>query len=199
MTLVWLRIYPSGRPYRNRRASSWLLMTLVWLRIYPTYEVLGWLFDLEKSNAWENVQDVLAVLATLADFPFERPAANRPKLATPAAVFAALPEVKIVIDGKEQPFRHPQGWDKQKPFYSRKKKRHTVKNQIICTPDGRIGGVSDTAPGSTHDLTLKHGDGALDRLDEGSRRWRTRPTPEERRAAPVRRWWCRRRRHGAAR
>ena len=41
-----------------------LLMALVWLRIYPTYEVLGWLFDLEKSNAWENVQDTLAVLGT---------------------------------------------------------------------------------------------------------------------------------------
>jgi hypothetical protein len=144
-----------------------LLMALVWLRIYPTYEVLGWLFGLEKSNAWENVQDALAVLATLADFPFERPAADRPTLATPAAVLAAFPEVKILIDGKEQPFRRPQGWDRQKPFYSGKKKRHTVKNQIVCTPEGRIGGVSDTAPGSTHDLTMMRQDGTLDRLDEG--------------------------------
>src|SRR5215468_917268 len=116
-----------------------LLMALVWLRIYPTYEVLGWLFGLEKSNAWEDVQDALAVLETLADFPFERPAADRAKLATPAAVLAAFPEVKIVIDAKEQPFRHPQGWDRQKPFYSGKKKRHTVENQIVCTPEGRIG------------------------------------------------------------
>ena len=142
-------------------------MTLVWLRVYPTYEVLGWLFGLEKSNAWENVQDALAVLGTLADFPFERPAADRAKLATPAAVIAAFPEVKIIIDGKEQPFQRPQGWDEQKPFYSGKKKRHTVKNQIICTPEGRIGGVSDTAPGSTHDLTMTRQDGTLDRLGEG--------------------------------
>ena len=141
-------------------------MALVWLRIYPTYEVLGWLFDLEKSNAWENVQDALAVLATLADFPFERPAADRAKLATPAAVIAAFPEVKIIIDGKEQPFQRPQGWDQQKPFYSGKKKRHTIKNQIVCTPEGRIGGVSDMAPGSTHDLTMMRDDGILDRLDE---------------------------------
>src|SRR5215469_15172741 len=54
-----------------------LLMTLVWLRIYPTSEVLGWLFDLEKSNAWEDGQGALAVLETLADFPFERPATDR--------------------------------------------------------------------------------------------------------------------------
>jgi hypothetical protein len=34
-------------------------------------------------------------------------------------------------------------------------------------PEGRIGGVSDTAPGSTHDLTMMREDGPLDRLDEG--------------------------------
>jgi hypothetical protein len=144
-----------------------LLMTLLWLRVYPTYEVLGWLFGLEKSNAWENVQDTLAVLETLANFPFERPAAERAKLGSKEAVFDTFPAVKVIIDGKEQPFQRPQGWDEQKPFYSGKKKRHTVKNQILCTPEGRIGGVSTTVPGSIHDLTMMRGDGVLGRLDEG--------------------------------
>jgi hypothetical protein len=144
-----------------------LLMTLLWLRVYPTYEVLGWLFGLEKSNAWENVQDALAVLESLADFPFERPAAGRAKLGTKEAVFDAFPEVRVIIDGKEQPSRRPRGWEEQKPFYSGKKKRHTIKNQILCTPAGRIGGVSATVPGSMHDLTMMRGDGVLDRLAEG--------------------------------
>jgi DDE superfamily endonuclease len=142
-------------------------MALFWLRVYPTYEVLGWFFGLEKSDAWEDVQDVLAVLVTLADFPFERPAADRPKLATPEAVFAAFPAVKVVIDGKEQACRRPRGWDEQEPFYSGKKKRHTVKNQVVCTPGGRIGGVGATVPGSTHDPTLMRADGVRDRLAEG--------------------------------
>jgi hypothetical protein len=144
-----------------------LLMTLLWLRVYPTYEVLGWLFGLEKSNAWENVQGTLAVLETLADFPFERPAADRAKLGTKEAVFEAFPQVKVIIDGKEQPFRRPRGWDEQKPFYSGKKKRHTVKNQVLGTPEGRIGGVSATVPGSTHDLTMMRGEGVLGRLADG--------------------------------
>jgi hypothetical protein len=144
-----------------------LLMTLLWLRVYPTFEVLGWLFGLEKSNAWENVQDALSILETLADFPFERPAADRAKLGTKQAVIDAFPQVKVIIDGKEQPFQRPQGWEQQKPFYSGKKKRHTVKNQVTCTPEGRIGGVSTSVPGSTHDLTMMRGDGVLDRLAEG--------------------------------
>src|SRR5512135_731434 len=142
-----------------------LLIALVWLRIYPTSELLGWLFGLEKSNAWEAVQDALAVLETLADFPFERPASERKKLATKQAVFDAFPQVAVIIDAKEQPFRRPQGWEQQKPFYSGKKKRHTVKNQLVCRPDGRLGAVSQTVPGSTHDLTVLRGDGLLDRLD----------------------------------
>jgi hypothetical protein len=142
-----------------------LLMALVWLRIDPTYEVLGWLFGLEKSNAWEAVQGALAVLEALADFPFERPAAERKQLATKEAVLAAFPQVAVIIDGKEQPFRRPRGWERQKPFSSGQKKRHTVKNQIACRPDGRIGAVSATASGSTHDLTVLRGDGLLDRLD----------------------------------
>lgn len=142
-----------------------LLIALVWLCIYPTYELLGWLFGLEKSNAWEAVQDALAVLETLADFPFERPASERKKLATKQAVFDAFPQVAVIIDAKEQPFRRPQGWEQQKPFYSGKKKRHTVKNQVVCRPDGRLGAVSQTVPGSTHDLTVLRGDGLLDRLD----------------------------------
>ena len=143
-------------------------MTLVWLRVYPTYEVLGWLFGLEKSNAWENVQDALAVLESLADFPFERPAAERAKLATPAGGDSP-PSRRSRSSSTARSSRS----DARRAGTSRsrstpgKKKRHTVKNQILCTPEGRIGGVSDTVPGSTHDLTMMRGDGTLDRLGEG--------------------------------
>jgi IS5 family transposase len=141
-----------------------LLLVLVWLRVYPTYELLGWLFELDKSNAWHNTQDVLEILDTMTDFPFDRPDPDRRKLQTAEAVMAAFPEVRVIIDAKEQGFRRPAGWDRQKPFYSGKKKRHTIKNQVACTPSGRIVSVSTTAPGRTHDLTVLRYTGLLDRL-----------------------------------
>lgn len=141
-----------------------LLLALVWLRVYPTYELLGWLFGLDKSNAWHNTQDVLEVLDTMTDFPFDRPDPDRRKLQTAEAVMDAFPEVRAIIDAKEQAFHRPAGWDRQKPFYSGKKKRHTVKNQVACTPGGRIVSVSTTAPGRTHDLTVLRYNGLLDRL-----------------------------------
>lgn len=149
-------------------ARTRLLLALVWLRVYPSYELLGWLFGLDKSNAWHNTQDVLEILESMTDFPFDRPDPQRRKLQTAEAVMDAFPEVRVIIDAKEQAFRRPGGWDRQKPFYSGKKKRHTVKNQVACTPGGRIVSVSTTAPGRAHDLTVLRYNGLLDRLPAGA-------------------------------
>jgi hypothetical protein len=143
-----------------------LLMTLFWLRVYPSYSLLGWLFGLDKANAWRNVQDTLALLDTLPDFPFDRPARGRKKVRTAEALFEEFPDVRLIVDAKEQPFRRPDGWDSQKAFYSGKRKQHTLKYQVGVTPEGRVGSVSVSVPGSAHDLTLLRGSGLLDRLGE---------------------------------
>lgn len=144
-----------------------LLLTLFWLRAYPSYSLLGWLFGLDKANAWRNAQDTLALLDTLPDFPFDRPAPDRRKVRTADALFAEFPAVRLIVDAKEQPFRRPDGWDNQKAFYSGKRKQHTLKYQVGVTPEGRVGSVSVSVPGSVHDLTLLRGSGLLGRLGEG--------------------------------
>ena len=155
----------AGHP-RTHDERTRLLMALVWLRVYPTYEVLGLLFDLEKGNAWDNVQDVLATLETLAVFAFERPAAERQRLGSVAAVMDAFPQVRLVIDAKEQRIERPEGDERQKPYYSGTKKAHTLKNQSAAAPDGRIEAVSGSVPGgANHDLTLLRQTGVLDQLD----------------------------------
>jgi len=151
-----------------------LLMALVWLRLYPTYEVLGFLFSLDKTNVHATVGEILETLETLATFPFERPAAERKKLRSVAAVMDAFPDVCLVIDAKEQLVERPKSTkedDQQRPYYSGKKKQHTLKNQVAVTPDGRVGAVSASVPGgATHDLTLLRGSGLLEHLgpEEGA-------------------------------
>jgi hypothetical protein len=155
----------AGHPHAHDDCTR-LLMTLFWLRVYPTYEVLALLFDLDKGQAWRNVQDVLATLETLAEFPFERPTAERKKLDSIGAVMDAFPKVRLVIDAKEQRVRRPQDDERQKPFYSGKKKAHTLKNQIAVAPDGRIEALSDSVPGgANHDLTVLRNTELLERLD----------------------------------
>jgi DDE superfamily endonuclease/Helix-turn-helix of DDE superfamily endonuclease len=152
----------AGHPFHHDLRDR-LLLALVWLRVYPTYELLGWLFGLDKSNAWHNVQDVLATLEQMACFPLERPEA-RPQLTSRDDLFEAFPEVRLVVDATEQSFHRLKGWDNQKPFYSGKRKRHTIKAQLICTPGGRVGSVGPSVPGSVHDLTLLRQSGDVDGL-----------------------------------
>ena len=81
---------------------------------------------------------------------------------------AAFPQVRLVIDGKEQRVNRPQGYDAQKPYYSGKKKAHTVKVQVAVDTRGRIEGIGPSVPGgANHDLTLLRGSGVLESLAEG--------------------------------
>ena len=150
----------AGRPYSNCAADR-LLMALMWLRVYPTYEVLGFFFALHKRNAQLNVIAALEVLDALSDFPFDRPGPDRKKARSAAEVMAAFPAVRVIIDAKEQRINKPQGEAQQKPYYSGKKKAHTVKTQVVVNPRGRIEAVSESVPGSTHDLTLLVSSGVL--------------------------------------
>ena len=157
----------AGHPHRHDDRHR-LLMALVWLRVYPTYELLGFFFGLHKRNAQLNVRDALAVLDTLDDFPFDRPGRDRVKLRSADAVMAAFPQVRVVIDSKEQRVNRPTGYDAQKPYYSGKKKAHTVKTQVVVDPCGRIEAVSDSVPGgANHDLPLLCGSGVLEQLAAG--------------------------------
>jgi DDE superfamily endonuclease len=133
---------------------------------------LGFFFTLDKTNVHDSINDILATLDPLAEFPFERPAKERQKLHSVAAVMDAFPEVRLVIDAKEQRIQRPKSSkedDRQKPYYSGKKKCHTLKNEIAVPPDGSIGAISPSVPGGAiHDLTLLRGTGLIGRLDPES-------------------------------
>ena len=58
-----------------------------------------------------------------------------------------------LIDATEQKTQRPSTTD-QKPFYSGKKKQHTLKTEIKRTPQGKITNVSKSVPGATHDYNL---------------------------------------------
>src|SRR4051794_18613615 len=157
----------AGHPHRHDDCHR-LLLALVWLRVYPTYELLGFFFGLHQRNAQLNVRAVLAVLDTLDDFPFDRPGRGRKQLGSATEVMAAFPGVGVLIDSKEQRVNRPTGYEAQKPYYSGKKKAHTVKTQVVVDPCGRIEAVSDSVPGgANHDLPLLCGSGVLEQLAPG--------------------------------
>ena len=139
-----------------------LLLTLFWLKAYTTYELLGFFYDLNKTNIEDNLNLILNTLVSMTSFNFERPKANRKKLSSVEEIMDAFPDVRLIIDAKEQRIERPKNkkdkdgnvQDLQKPYYSGKKKAHTIKNQAAISPTGLVEHASESVPGSTHDLTL---------------------------------------------
>jgi hypothetical protein len=60
----------------------------------------------------------------------------------------------LLVDSFETPVPRPSINDKQKRLYSGKKKRHTLKTQVVSTAQGEIIGIDPGHPGPTHDKTL---------------------------------------------
>lgn len=133
-----------------------LLFILVYVHLYPIQEVQGVLFSLGQSQASDWAIRLLPVLSVALGYEVALPA--RPP-ATAEALAAQCPDLVFLVDATERPIPRPGQAEKQQQHYSGKKKRHTVKNTIVCTANGqRIVYVGHTAQGKTHDKTLADAD-----------------------------------------
>jgi hypothetical protein len=145
-----------------------LVMALMWLRVYPTFDVLAFLFSLHHSNAVRGVHDVLDTLSHLCAFVLDLPHESRRPLPTIEAVMDAFPDVRLIIDAKEQRVSRPKGKENQKPYYSGKNRMTTVKNQVAVAPSGFIEDIGPSVPGGeNHDLTILRKSRLLDALGDG--------------------------------
>ena len=93
------RAMGAGRKHKYALLDRFL-MTLFWLRAYTTYEVLGLFYDLDKTTVEDNLNDVLGTLERMANYNFERPQADLPKLRSVQEVMNAFPELRLIIDVK---------------------------------------------------------------------------------------------------
>lgn len=143
----------AGGVYKNDTKNR-LLMTIIWLRIYATYEVLGFLFDLDKSNVQRNMKPILEVLEKEMGKEISWPDKEKRQKMRMAQFMKEFSDVVAIVDATEQPTQRPKDNDEQKKYYSGKKKRHTLKKQIIVTPEGETIHVSKTEPGSKSDKKI---------------------------------------------
>ena len=141
-----------GRRGNLRTVSEKLFFTLFYFKCYPTFDVLGLVFDLNRSNACRNVQKLTPILENALGKELVLPEREINSL---DELFKIFPEAKdIFIDGTERPIQRPKDHEKQKKNYSGKKKRHTRKNLIISDEKRRIGYLSPTVEGKKHDYEI---------------------------------------------
>lgn len=127
-----------GRP-PEMKAIHKLLMTLLYLRHNTSATVVGQMFGFSADSVERNaLPEAIAVLK--AEFPAARwEAVQRHRFEKWNPDSAD----KIIIDSFETPILRPSDNDRQRRVYSGKKKRHTLKTQIITDQNGTILDVSN--------------------------------------------------------
>lgn len=95
---------------------------------------------MNKTNIEDNIKDILATLDTMTSFTYDRPGPERKKLRLAGEVMDAFPDVSLVIDSREQRIERPKArkdgqgkpQDRQKPYYSGKKKAIPSRTKSPC-------------------------------------------------------------------
>lgn len=152
-----------SRPRQRRRGGGLrsgidtirdkLLFILIYFKIYPIQEVQGTFFEMSQPQANYWIHLLTPILEKGLGKRMELPARKPADLKT---ALEANDGLEFIIDGTERPIQRPKkDKDKQKKYFSGKKKRHTVKNNLISDRKSKkIKGLSQTVEGKKHDKAL---------------------------------------------
>jgi hypothetical protein len=140
---------PGGGRKHSLCLDDRFLMLLIYYRTYVTHAFLGFLFDLDDSAVGRNINPLQPLLAGIFRIPERRVELTEDEIR------------ELFFDATERPTRRPVRG--QKEFYSGKKRRHTIKTQVVVVrrrkkagPKAearrvRIAAVSASFPGRVHD------------------------------------------------
>lgn len=138
-----------GRKFSLELEDRFLLL-LLYYRTYVTYPFLGFIFAIHESSPGRLFKPLEPLLADIFRIPERRIEMSADEIM--AAFF----------DGTEQPTNRPKCG--QRKWYSGKKKRHTIKHQVVVVKKRkknghgkrklRIAAVSKACTGKTHDKRM---------------------------------------------
>lgn len=130
----------SGRPWGVGGLEDHLLVLLILYRCAITQDFMACLYQTDKSTISRSLQRIEPLAARV--------------LGVKRTIRVSAQEAEaLIIDCTEQPIERP--GRKQRCWYSGKKKRHTIKTEIVITEKGRIVSISKPAPGRVHDLEIR--------------------------------------------
>jgi hypothetical protein len=128
-------------------------MLLVYYRLYITYTLVDFLFNLDQGSICRDIQKIESLIRQCIPIP--------QKIYSMAKGLQTLEEVKhyfpgflSFINSTEQQIPRPVDNRRRKMYYSGKKKRHTVKTQLMVNNQGIIIHKTDHKKGRRHDYDI---------------------------------------------
>lgn len=139
-----------GRTGHLKSLEDKVLALCVYYRTYITHEFLGYLFGLHNANICRLFKKLEPLMA-------KKLAIKKDRSLTPETI------LKLLVDVTEQPIQRPTKKKKNRQTYSGKKKRHTLKAEIVVQEDGKILSTSHSYGGRTHDFKIRKQESPLPR------------------------------------
>jgi len=141
---------------RKRKLTPFreVLLTLLYLRHNVSHEVCGSLFGVSADVSEDTFHEVIQVLRDTC--PSDRwNAEKRWRKGEPTWKPGELDEqTLLLIDSFETTLPRPSLEEPRRRLYSGKKKRHTLKTQVVTDRTGEIMAIDPGHPGPTNDKTL---------------------------------------------
>jgi hypothetical protein len=126
---------PGGGRKRQLAPYQEVLLTLVYLRHNVSHEVVGHLFGVSADTSENTFHEVVAVLRDVC--PSQRWEAQK-RWQKGEESWTPKKKDLYLIDSFETPIRRPSQPEAQRRVYSGKKKRHTLKTQVVTDDTGEI-------------------------------------------------------------
>ncbi len=168
--LTHRRAQQARRPERQRAVGGGrrrrltpeqeILLTLIYLRHNVSHEVVGALFGMSADTSENTFHEVVAVLREVC--PAQRWDAEKHwKKGEPS--WQPDPADRLLIDSFETPVRRPSLDAAQRRVYSGKKKRHTLKTQVVTDASGEVWEIDPGHRGPQSDKKLYEASGVAER------------------------------------
>jgi hypothetical protein len=146
----------AGRPFKLKPRERLLMLLVYYYRLYITYALSGFLFDLDQSNVFRDLNILESLLKECIPLP-KKIYKRTKRLRTIDEVEQYFPGFKAFIDSTEQEIPRPKNKRKRKSYYSGRKRKHTVKTQLMVNTEGLILHKTGHSNGRKHDYDIyKH-------------------------------------------
>ena len=130
-----------------------VIVFFVYYRLYITYALSEFLFNLNQSNIHRGIKKLEPLIERCLPTPMKMKKKAK-RIGTLEELEKIFPELKAFVDGTEQEIPRPKNRRKRKSYYSGKKKKHTVKLQVITNKNGLIIDKSKHHKGRVHDYNM---------------------------------------------
>ena len=147
-----------------------VLAVLSYLRLHLTQELVAAWFGMAQYDISRDLRRLLPLIERHLPVPvILQPISAESGPVEPAVELVSwLKDLIAILDATEQPIERPQDAEPQREYYSGKKKRHTVKTQVVVNSGGEIAAMTPAEPGKTADIEIAKGSRVVERLPEGA-------------------------------